>query len=140
MTQKKLTPAFIPHLLILRSVSSLNSSCQVDWETFIGLAHSRSRILGWMHARQLWNRTKMKYGQAKARQNSKIFSHEIILPSVLNSVKWSRYTALNSYYFTPPDIILKTELFLIFPFSLTNCNCREDMNMLVVCNEIWDLR
>lgn len=142
MTQQKLTPAIlvIPHLFILRSASSLKSSSQVDWEMFICLAHLRNIILGWMHTRQLWNRTKMKYRQAKARQNSKIISHEIILSSVLNSVRWSGYTALSSCYFIRPDIILKTELFLIIPFSLNNCNYREDMNMLVVCSEIWGLR
>lgn len=137
---KKLTPPMlvIPHLLILMSVSSLSSSW--DWEMFTGIAHSRSRIWGWMHTRQLRSRTKMKYWQAKAGQNSKMFSREIILSLVLNSMKWSRYTALNSCYFTIPDIILKMELGLSVPFPLSNCNCTEDMNMLLVCNEIWDLR
>ena len=61
VTQQKLIPAIlvIPHLLILRLVSALNSSCQADWEKFIGLAYERSRVLGWMHTGQLWNRTKM---------------------------------------------------------------------------------
>lgn len=60
------------------------------------------------------------------------------MSKVLNSVKWSRYTSLSSY-FTPLNVILKIELFLILPFLL-NCNCREDMNMLVVCNKIWNLK
>ena len=60
------------------------------------------------------------------------------MSKVLNSLKWSRYT-LNSY-FTPSNMILKMNLFLILPFSLNNCNCRENMNILLVCNEIWNLK
>lgn len=94
----------------------------------MGLAYKRSRA----ECTQDSYETELKL--TMGRQKIGKIPRYLLMNSV-QSPQFCEMTSLNSY-FTPSNMILQMELFLILPFSLNNCNCREDMDILVVCNEI----